>query len=203
MFAVTKMVLYATIMPYSTDQDQGSMLQDLIKVAISSVEIIFLHYCLNSKNNFNDNENGLKVLCVSLGWSLADSLCLHLFYFVMNATGDEFTWEYIQTAIHANISLVEKIGVVALVESVNRLNNEKKLNLHLIIILLLRYAFNGLAFKYNDFLKSVTDWNLIYLKGGISLSFGIVCKILFNIYNKSDEQRAEEEYYKERRRKLK
>ncbi|MCQ2817350.1 MAG: transmembrane protein 147-like [archaeon] len=203
MYALTKMILYATVMPYANDQDQNNILYDLIKVAINSIEILFLNYCLKAKNNFSENENGLKVLCVSLGWCLADYLCLYFFYFIMNAIGDEFTWEYIQTAIQANIDLVEKIGVVSLIESIGRLNTENKVNFHLILILLCRYAFNGLAFKYLDILKKIVDWDYIIAKGGVSLAFGLFCKIVFEMYNKSEDQRAEEEFYREKRRKLK
>ncbi len=190
-------------MPYSTDQDNNNILHDTIKVAINAVEIVFLYYCLNAKNNFNDNESGLKVLCVSIAWCLADSLCLHLFYFIMNASGDEFTWEYIQTAIQANIDLVEKIGIISLIENINYLNSEKKLNFHLILIILIRYFFNGLAFKYIDYFKNIVDWNFILLKGGIAIAFGLFCKIIFGKYHKSEDQRAEEEYYKEKKRKMK
>ena len=111
------MILYATIIPYNpSENDTVNSMQELIRVLINSIEVIFIFYLLKGKNNFSENENGLKVLAVGLGWSLADSLCMHLFYFLMNATGEEFTWEYIQTGILSNVDLIERIGMVDNIE---------------------------------------------------------------------------------------
>lgn len=188
-------------MPYSLDSEQNTLFYDLIKVSISSVEIIFLKNCLKSQNNFNENESGIKVLSISLIWAFFDAICLYLFYFIINSTGEEFTWEYIQTAILSNVEMVEKISIVALIESIDKISQDKKFNIHLIFVILLRYVFNGIGFKYIEYLQKIKDWDYILLKIAIALCFGFISKLFFNYYNKTEEQRAEEEFYREKYKK--
>ena len=201
MFSLTKMILYATIIPISTsDTDNYDFIQELIRVMINSIEIIFLFYLLKGKNNFSDNENGLKVVAVTVGWTLADSLCMHLFYFLMNATGEEFTWEYIQTGIIANVDLIERFGVVALVQTMFTLSSENKMNIHIIAILLGKYLFSAFGFRYIQALHFEKKWNMIGAKVSIAIIFGLFCLFIFRMNNKTDEEKAAEEYNKSKKK---
>ena len=195
------MILYATIIPYNPIETEISSIQELIRVMINAIEIIFIFYLLKGKNNFSENENGLKVLAVSLGWSLADSLCMHLFYFLMNATGEEFTWEYIQTGILSNVDLIERIGMVALVQSFVTLSNENKMSLHIILFIIGKYLFSAFGFKKIEGMMfkgmSLGDkWEEIVGRIVIAMVFGIFCKIVFKMSNKTEEEKAMEEYNK-------
>ena len=199
MFAVTKMVLYATIIPFDTNEifsNNQNLTQELIKTMINATEILFLFYCLKAKNNFTEDQEGLKILTVSLGWSLADSLCLYLFYYFMNATGEEFTWEYIQTAIQSNIDLLEKIGIVTLILCIQKLNSENKINGHIVIILLAKYIFSNLGYNYIQQFKDYDVWKNIQFKIIFAFVFAILCKIIFNMTIKSEEDKALEAYHK-------
>lgn len=196
------MLLYATIIPFNSQEgDSINLTQDTIKNLINALEIGFLYYCLQMKNNYSDNETELKVLTISLAWSLADSLCSNLFYFLLNATGEEFTWEYIQVSLIANIDLIERIGIVAIIECIFKLNNEKKWNLHLVLLLIGKYCFNGLGYKYLKQLQFDSSWEKILLKGGISVAFVVLCKIIFHSVIKDENTLAEEAYVREMKNK--
>ena len=204
MFAITKMVLYATIIPFDTNEilsNNQNLTQELLKTMINATEIIFIFYCLKAKNNFTEEQEGLKILTVSLGWSLADSLCLYLFYFFMNATGDEFTWEYIQTAIQSNIDLLEKISIVTLILCIQKLNMENKLNGHIVIILIGKYALNNLGYNFLSHFQNEDTWKNIQVKGISALIFGILAKIIFKMSIKSEEDKALEAYHKMKNKK--
>ena len=160
-FAFTKMVLYATIIPYDS----------------------------------NLNNPPLKIILnVSLGWSLADSLCTNLFYFFMYATGEEFSWEFIQTGIQANIDLIEKIAIVALIYCIHVLRNEKKFYFHIILVLIGKYFLTNLGFKFLKFFQKENNWENIQLKIGIALVFGLLSKILYKFSNLSENDKAEAAY---------
>ena len=69
MFAITKMVLYATIIPFDTNEilsNNQNLTQELLKTMINATEIIFIFYCLKAKNNFTEEQEGLKNLTVTL-----------------------------------------------------------------------------------------------------------------------------------------
>ena len=108
------MVLYATLIPFEIGEDiQLNFYQDLIKALILLTELIFLYQSLKSKNNFSEDQAYLRVITVALGWSFAESLINNLFYYLFNSMGEEFTWEYIRTAILANVSMIDKMAIVA------------------------------------------------------------------------------------------
>ena len=99
------MVLYATVIPFEIGENiQLTLPQEIIKTFIYMTEIIFLYQSLRSRNNFADKEAHLKIITVALGWSFAESLLNNLFYYLFNSMGEEFTWEYIRTAINSDFS---------------------------------------------------------------------------------------------------
>ena len=126
------MVLYATVIPFEIGEKvQLSLSQEIVKTLISMTEIIFLFQSLKSKNNFTDEHSADKVITIALGWSLAESLFSNFFYYLMNLTGEEFTWEYIRTAMLANVKLVEKIAIIALIQCIQKLMNDNKIYAHI------------------------------------------------------------------------
>ena len=143
------MVLYATVIPFEIGENiQLTLSQEIIKTLINMTEIIFLFQSLKSKNNFTDEQASYKIITIALGWSLAESLFSNLFYYLMNSMGEEFTWEYIRTAILANLQMIEKMAIIALIQSIQKLMDDKKLYMHLILLIVVKYIFNSFAYNY-------------------------------------------------------
>ena len=69
----------------------------------------------------------------------AESLFSNLFYYLMNSMGEEFTLEYIRTAILANLQMIEKMAIIALIQSIQKLMDDKKLYMHLILLIVVKY----------------------------------------------------------------
>lgn len=147
-----------------------------MKVVINFIEIGMIYYSLKARNTFQDKEVGLKVLCVGLAWSFAEAVCSYLLYFLMNATGEEFKWEYIQVAIQSNIDLVDRIAVVALVECYKSLREHEQSNTYILVVLVLKYLVFGLAFRYVDLLKHECSWKQLMIKGGCTVTFALATK---------------------------
>ena len=109
------MVLYATVIPYHMIESEGNIItqvyftltQDVLKITINLIELLFLSYSLRAKNSFTTKETSSKILAVALSWALADSVASNLLYFLMEATGEEFKWDFIQAAIQSNFDLVK------------------------------------------------------------------------------------------------
>jgi hypothetical protein len=168
------MVLYATVIPFnSIETERYDLSHEILKVFINTLELVFISYSLKLKNSFQEKETGLKVLSVGLAWTLAETLCSNLLYFIMNATSEEFQWEYIQTAIQCNFDLIERLGVVALLECYYR---NTLLSPLFLLIVLGRYFISGLGFKYIDILKHHDEWKQLAIRGVYSIAFAIIAR---------------------------
>ena len=155
---------------------------------INLVEIILIRYSLRLKNPFSDKETALKVLTVALAWTLGNSICSNLLYFLMNATGEEFNWEYIITAIESNFDLIERLSVVALVECVDQETKSLKYKASIGSILILKYAFFGLGFKFISHLQTDDKWVQLYYKAIATLVLGLISRIIFKRAFKNQEE---------------
>ena len=186
MYSATKMVLYATVIPFEIGENvQLTLPQEIIKTLIYMTEILFLFQSLKSKNNFTEEQASKKIITIALGWSLAESLFSNLFYYLMNSMGEEFTWEYIRTAILSNI------------QSIQKLMDDKKAYFHLIFIVVIKYIFNNFAYTYIPQLNFEGDqWKILLSKIIITLGFGLLSKKIFKNSNKTEDEIAEEEYLK-------
>ena len=194
MYLAIKMVLYASIIPFEIGESvQLTLPQEIIKTFIYMTEIIFLYQSLKSKNNFTEEQASKKIITIALGWSLAESLFSNLFYYLMNSMGEEFTWEYIRTAILANLQMFEKMAIIALIQSAQKLMDDKKPYIHLIFIIVFKYIFNNFAYSYIPQLKFDGDeWKILLSKIAITLNFGLLSKKIFRNSNKTYDEIAEE-----------
>ena len=197
------MVLYATLIPFEIGEDiQLNFYQDLIKALILLTELIFLYQSLKSKNNFSEDQAYLRVITVALGWSFAESLINNLFYYLFNSMGEEFTWEYIRTAILANVSMIDKMAIVALIQTANKLKEEKKQFNYVIVLILIKFSFNNFGYTYLPYLKFGGDqWKILISKIITTLLFALLAKNIFKKQHKTVEELAEEEYIKMKKKK--
>jgi hypothetical protein len=171
------MVLYATVIPLNlAEGDKYDISHEILKILITILEVVLIRYSLQERSPYQEKEVGLKVLNVGLTWSLIESLCSYLLFFLMNATGEEFRWEYIQTAIQSNFDLIERIAIVGLIECFDRQRTTNGWNIHLLIILLAKYFISGLGFKYLDILKSSDQWVQLAKRGAYSLGFALLVR---------------------------
>ena len=192
------MVLYATLIPFEVGEAvQLTISQEVIKTLIYMTETIFLYNCLKGKNNFNEKQASYKVITIALGWSLAESIFNNLFYYLMNSMGEEFTWEYIRTAILANLQMIEKMGIIALIQSFQKLFEENKTYMHIPLLIIIKYIFNNFAYNYIPQLNFEGDqWKILLSKIAVTFVFSLIAKKIFKNTNKTEDEMAEEEYLK-------
>jgi hypothetical protein len=159
---------------------------------INLVEIILIRYSLRLKNPFSEKETALKVLTVGLAWTLGNSICSNLLYFLMNATGEEFNWEYIITAIESNFDLIERLAIVALVQCMDQ--EEKSIQYKATVgsILIFKYAFFGLGFKFIKQFQTDDKWTQLYYKAVATLVLGFISRIIFKRSFKNHEELNQE-----------
>ena len=190
------MVLYASLIPFEIGEAvQLTLSQEIVKTMIYMTETIFLYWSIKSKNNFTEKQAGYKIITIALGWSLAESLFSNLFYYLMNSMGEEFTWEYIRTAILANVQMIEKTAIVALIQCFKKLKDENKSYMYIIFLIAIKYIFNSFAYNYIPQLNFGGDqWKILLSKIAITLAFGLAAKKIFKNKNKTEDEMEEEEY---------
>ena len=91
------------------------------------------------------------------------------------------------------------IGMVALIQSLITLSTEKKFSGHILLFIIGKYLFSAFGFKKVEgmFLKNLSDkWEEIVGRIAVAAIFGIFCKIVFRVSNKTEEEKAMEEYNK-------
>ncbi len=171
------MILYATVIPYNQiESDNYDFSQETLKILINTIELILIIYSLRVRNSFSEKEAHLKVLTVGVAWALADALMSYFLYFLMNATGEEFKWEYIQAAIQSNLDLIERIAIVALVACYEKLRSVNQTNIHILLILIAKYFFSGLGFRYIEKIRFEDPWTQLAAKGVACLAFALLAK---------------------------
>ena len=77
------------------------------------------------------------------------------------------------------------------------------MNIHILLILITKYFFSGLGFRYIQALRYEDSWSQLIVKGVCCLVFAFISKIIFNIVTteKSEDQLAEEAYENEKKKK--
>lgn len=165
---------------------------------INLVEVVLIRYSLRLKNPFSEKEKALKVLTVGLIWTLGNSVLSNLLYFLMNATGEEFNWEYIITAIESNFDLIERLAVVALVECMDQESKPIKYKALVGSVLIFKYAFFGLGFKFIQGLQTDDKWMQLYYKAFATCVFGFVSRVIFkgSFKNQEELQQELDEFYR-------
>ena len=119
----------------------------------------------------------------------AESLFSNLFYYLMNSMGEEFTLEYIRTAILANLQMIEKMAIIALIQSIQKLMDDKKLYIHLILLIAFKYIFNSFAYNYIPQLNFGGDqWKILLSKIANTIIFGLLAKKVFKNSNKTEDK---------------
>ena len=185
------MLLYATVIPYNTIESENyDFSQEILKILINCIEIMFILMALKDKSSFTKQETHLKVTTVGLAWSLSESVFSYFLYFLINATSEEFQWEYIQTSISANIDLLERLAIVALVECYRKYKDSGKTNIQFIILLFVKYSISIIGHKYIPFLQTDDAWKKLMNKFVITLVFSIMAKFIFesNFNNQSEDE---------------
>lgn len=192
------MLLYATVIPYGIIESENySFNQELLKILINGIEIFFILMALKNKSSFSDQEAHLKVITVGLAWSLSESLFSYFLYFLFNSTSEEFSWEYIQTSLMANIDLLERIAIVALVECYRKHKEDKKMNLHFLILLISKYAIKNIGSKYIPLLEYNDAWIKLRNHLIITVIFAVIVKMMFSsLLEKKEEQNNQQKIKK-------
>lgn len=86
---------------------------------------------------------------------------------------------------------MERISLVAIVESYRILAESKRLNIHLVFLIFAKFGFSSFGAKYISLLSTENPWGKIVNKVVIALIFAVISKIVFNQSCKTDENEDE------------
>lgn len=117
MSAFIKMLVYATIVPVGDTFSWQSVMhiQEVLQCAVSVIDVACMWFVYDWRFGKITGDKRIKIMVVGLGWATMDAILSHFLIFVLNASGGEFTWEYLQRSILANGTLLEYVALATLV----------------------------------------------------------------------------------------
>jgi len=180
--AAIKVILLATFLPISAETQEFNVLLEFNKNIFNFIEIVGLYFTLKHRYSYMDNK-ALRSWAVTIGWGFADIVVSNLFFFILNATGDEFNWKYMVRAATANIEILEVYCLVSLVIYI--LKNVRKTDVTMSTANIIAFIFGFIktsifptviAYLLNAGLISEEDHRLPVAKGFMAVTLYILCK---------------------------
>lgn len=111
-YAVTQLIkifMIATFLPSLEDSTAFEFLPETMTTLANVIDVIGVTYALN-RSSLSKFDQSLRILCVALGWTGAQSLASYLIPLWIGARGPEFKWDYIQMGVTSNVSLLLMVG---------------------------------------------------------------------------------------------
>mmetsp|Transcript_9503 Transcript_9503/g.18008 ORF Transcript_9503/g.18008 Transcript_9503/m.18008 type:complete len:234 (+) Transcript_9503:34-735(+) len=182
---IIKFFVLATFLPSTeVSVSSGNMVfdpfQEVWKTGMNVSELLGISFILGS-NTLSKFDHDVRVLCVGLGWSMAESLVRNLIPLWIGASGTEFSWEYLQQGLEANTRLLLNIVLVASLWLRSRTDLEKSgvpvvwvaIGTHLLLPSFIQY----LTVEHNT-----SFWVIIALRLAIGIAVGLPVRIFINRY---------------------
>jgi len=122
---LAKMIFLATFLPTSEVHYDFDFTTELVRTLVNIGDLIGAHFALNAAGG--SYEGDMKILGTGLGWATAESVFVRLAPLWIGARTLEFSWNYIQTSLEANINLLLHISFVTFVWLWSRKKLQRKL----------------------------------------------------------------------------
>mmetsp|Transcript_14723 Transcript_14723/g.16912 ORF Transcript_14723/g.16912 Transcript_14723/m.16912 type:complete len:232 (-) Transcript_14723:120-815(-) len=126
---VCKMILLATVLSTEHDSHTFDLVSETNKNFFNLIDCVGIFALLQYRFSFMDKPN-VRAWAITIGWGLCESICTNFFYFILHATGEEFSWKYISKALVCNLEILETYCVVVLLLYVARSHRRQESVLH-------------------------------------------------------------------------
>ncbi len=83
-----------------------STCQELLRTGLHAMSAIGMAAAFRYGSLKSLTGNSLRILAIGLGWAVTDSLLQYAAPLWIGARGLEFSWQYLEMGVHANIDLV-------------------------------------------------------------------------------------------------
>lgn len=151
-----QMVLLATFIPHSAP-GSFEFSQEFMKAVIGMIDILAMGVAYNLPQL--RGEYSEKVLCLGIGWTLADSLLKRAAPLWLGAGSGEFTWKYVAIAIEGNLALVTFMAFARLVSRYNARDADSTIRVTVTVLALLHSTIGS-----GSFLVSMDEAPLFVLR---------------------------------------
>jgi len=187
---VAELISMALLLPGKTDAPGFHLGQELGELLVHFLEPIGVHLTLNKIPRLSQYPADLRVVAVAIGWSCAQSLALFLFPLWFGARGMEFSWDYIQMGLTANVQLLFHLAFLASVWLWARRDLEisTKGSRPLVgAIIFSHVAFPTLA-RYLEHSAGLSKWSILAGYFGLALVSALAVRGLLYKFQRSSSQ---------------
>jgi hypothetical protein len=178
---VFKIFIMATFLP-SVEMTEWTFVQEVMKSVVNGVELLGAHFALASIPNLSKFSHGMRILCVGLGWSFIQACVLYLLPLWLGARGMEFSWEFIEMGIAANIDMLLNMSMLACIWLRSRTDLERQ-GLPLVWVGLAVHLLMPSIQGYLTHVALVSSWNIQMFRLVIGLVLGVPVRMLIQRYS--------------------
>jgi len=172
--AFVKMLAYASLVPVT---EEWSLTTEVIQEAVGVLDILAIQMVLDWRM-LRVGDKKVRMLGTGLGWATADALLSHFLIFVVNASGGEFTWEYLQRAFTANCDIAQYTCLACLVWITK--NSKNNLNLAAWTLIIAKLAF-PVVIGYASQIMVLDVWSNLALQGVFSVGYALFTKFIVEV----------------------
>jgi len=136
---------------------------EINKNLFNLIDYMGIYVALKYKSTIDNPQ--VRILAFTIGWSLFEAICSHLFFFIMHATGDEFSWKYVLRGVSSNLDIVDIYCIVAMIMLLSR--NIKKAegffnftNILILLVIVIKAVILPIYSSYLHFQYPISELNL-------------------------------------------
>jgi len=176
-----KIFVMATFLP-SVEMTEWTFIQELMKSVVNGIELIGAHVAISSIPNLSKFSHGMRIMCVGLGWSFTQAMVQYLIPLWLGARGMEFSWEFIEMGIAANLDMLLNMSMLACIWLRSRTDLERQ-GFPLVWVGLVVHLLMPSIQGYLTHVAFVSSWNIQIFRFVIGLVLGIPIRILIQRYS--------------------
>jgi len=177
---VFKIFVMATFLP-SVEMTEWTFVQEVLKSIVNVIELLGAHVAISSIPNLSKFSHGMRIMCVGLGWSFTQALAQYLIPLWLGAREMEFSWEFIEMGISANLDLLLNMSMLACVWLRSRTDLERQ-GLPLVWVGLGVHLLMPSIQGYLTHVALASTWNLQIFRFVLGLVLGIPIRMLVQRY---------------------
>jgi len=175
-----KIMVMATILPSFHEGETFGIYQELIKLPVSVVDFIGLQFALQ-RPYLGRFDHHVRILAVTLGWSVAESVMTYLVPLWLGARGLEFSWEYLEMGIASNVNLLLLLGFAGAVWLYTRTDLESS-SRPLVLVSIFTYLILPALTRFLAWKLVLGKWAIDLIRLGVAIVTGYAARVMVRRY---------------------
>jgi len=179
---ILKIFVMATFLPsFVYDGAHFSLAQEILKSLTLLVDWFGIYYTIQLTPRLSKFETSARILCVGIGWSAGEAIASYLIPLWIGARGMEFSWQYIEMGISANINLWLHTAFIGLVWLRSRTNLDPNVQ-PVVLASCATYILLPSILNYLSLVLGVPTAGVIFVRAAVTVALCVECYLIVSRY---------------------